>query len=248
MGEIDKKARVKASWSFVDNFTKAYNGGETYVKRILTCMGVGGVITGTAFGLKPQPVTQSPMAPQQVVVAVAPSSQPAGPPAVSQKQPETPAKGTVKGENLSVRQPLPSTPSTTVSSTASGSSIPVTRPAIPVQTAQTAAIRPQVTATYPQSVPARKPLPAKPKPVIAPAPAIKPVPPAAAIISRPVQEAVPQPVPAPVARQSTEEKIVKSSLNVMGQFMSKTQAPQTPSKVPIPGLFGGKFDSDENND
>ena len=45
-----KKERVKATFSILDRVVKAYNEGETYVKRGLTLFGLGSLIAGISFG------------------------------------------------------------------------------------------------------------------------------------------------------------------------------------------------------
>ena len=45
-----KKERVKATFSVLDRVVKAYNEGETYVKRGITLFGLGSLIAGISFG------------------------------------------------------------------------------------------------------------------------------------------------------------------------------------------------------
>lgn len=83
------KERAKASFGIVDEMLKAYNGGETYVKRFLTFVGIGGVITGTTLGYV------SPQAPQTqpiIIQTTPPSSLPAASPAEPESSPAKPVE------------------------------------------------------------------------------------------------------------------------------------------------------------
>jgi hypothetical protein len=45
-----KEQRIKATFSLLDHFVKAYNNGETFIKRGLTLFGLGSIIAGASFG------------------------------------------------------------------------------------------------------------------------------------------------------------------------------------------------------
>ena len=106
----EPKERAKASFGIVDEVLKAYNGGETYVKRFLTFVGIGGVITGTALGYRPtmNPQPQVPQT-QPIIIHTAPStSLPTPSPAKPESPPARPVRpSTVQPADESQPDPLP---------------------------------------------------------------------------------------------------------------------------------------------
>lgn len=86
------KERAKAGFGIVDEMLKAYNGGETYVKRFLTFVGIGGVITGTALGYRPHVSPQAPRAEPIIIQMTPPTSLPATSPAKPESSPAKPAE------------------------------------------------------------------------------------------------------------------------------------------------------------
>ncbi len=109
----DKKDCTKAGFAIVDELLKAYNGGETYVKRFLTFVGIGGVITGTALGYRPMvnPGSPAPQTqPQPIIIHTAPpESLPASSPTPQAKPASPPAKPELqpKAQPATESQPQP---------------------------------------------------------------------------------------------------------------------------------------------
>ncbi|AFZ34180.1 hypothetical protein Sta7437_0580 [Stanieria cyanosphaera PCC 7437] len=49
--EEQQTNRTKAAFSLLDHFVKAYNNGETYIKRGLTLFGLGSILAGASFSV-----------------------------------------------------------------------------------------------------------------------------------------------------------------------------------------------------
>lgn len=49
--EEQRTDRTKAAFSLLDHFVKAYNNGETYIKRGLTLFGLGSILAGASFSV-----------------------------------------------------------------------------------------------------------------------------------------------------------------------------------------------------